>query len=225
MKTIGLIGGVSWASTMEYYKRLNTRYDVEILIHSFNFVDVLKYQKENNVEEESKLLINAAKSLERSGAEIILICSNTTNKTAHIIEREIEIPLIDIIKVTSDRIHESGYSKVGLLATNHTVDNKLYDKYLHNVDIILPTNREQQLIHNVIYRELCNNIILPDSKIEYVDIVLGLISRGAEAIILGCTEIPLLITQDDFENTRIIDTVQIHIESLGIKNAPKQILS
>jgi len=223
MKTVGLIGGVSWTSTMEYYRRLNTMFDVEVLIYSFNFEDILKYQKQNNVAAESKMLIVAAQKLESIGAEVLLICSNTTNKTADIVKKEVGVPLIDIIEVTANKIHSMNISKVGLLATTHTVSNKLYNKHLDGVEIILPVAGQQLDVHNIIYEELCNNIITIPSKMKYISTILDMCDSGAEAVILGCTEIPLLLSKDDLKdptllghliNVPIIDTIQVHIDAL-----------
>jgi len=224
MKPIGLIGGVSWTSTMEYYRRLNSNFDVEILIHSFNFADILKHQKTNNIEEESRMLITAAMGLQKAGAAVILICSNTTSKTSEIVAKCVDIPLVNVIEATAKHIHTSGFSKVGLLATTHTVNNKLYNKYLGDVEIILPTTEQQEDIHNIIYKELCNNIILMPSKMKYLYTILDMCNRGVEAVILGCTEIPLLISKDDLNDLTllgcsidvpIIDTITVHIDALG----------
>lgn len=193
-------------------------FNVEIVIYSFNFDDILKYQKINDIKAESGMLINAAKNLERSGADVILICSNTTNKTAKIVEKEIGIPIIDIIEVTCSKINNMDLSRVGLLATTYTINNKLYEKCLSGIDVILPNFEQQEQVHNIIYDELCNNIILIESKMKYMSIIVDLCYRGAEAIILGCTELPLLITKDDIKDridVPVIDTIQTHIDALG----------
>ena len=221
MKTIGLIGGVSWFSTSEYYIRMNKlmyqrlghQYSAKILLYSFNFEEILKYQLNNDSQAEANLLIEAAKKLEDAGADFILICSNTTNKTAQQIARAISIPIVDIIELTAQHICRTGLRDLGLLGTKSVMKQDFYRHVLasYGLRVTIPSDDECEIIHTIIYEELCHGIVKEDSKKAFLSIIDNLRSKGLEGIILGCTEIPILINQEDTP-VRVFDSTQIHVE-------------
>ncbi|MBT7902546.1 aspartate/glutamate racemase family protein [Candidatus Woesearchaeota archaeon] len=222
MKTIGLIGGMSWESTQEYYKLLNCGVkeklgglnSAKIILHSLNFEEIAKMQSVEDWKTLEKTMINSAQKLENAGADFVLICTNTMHKLADQVETAIKIPLIHIADATADSIKNKKITKVGLLGTKFTMEQAFYKDRLkekHGIDVVIPTDSDRQIIHDVIYNELCLGEIREDSKKEYLRIINNLVKLGAQGIVLGCTEIPSLIKQDDVNSSIIIfDTTQIH---------------
>jgi aspartate racemase len=221
MKTLGLIGGVSWVSTGEYYRRLNElvqarlgeHHSAKILLYSLDFQEILPYQKTNQTREEMQLLREIAQTLEHGGAELLLICSNTTNKTVELLKHSIRIPLISIIEATATRVASTSIHTVGLLGTKYVMSGDFYKNALRrrglNVDV--PTLLQQTEVNRIIYDELCHNIFTASSKQYLLDRIEQLAEDGAEAVILGCTELAMGLCQDDTK-TPLFDSMQIHIE-------------
>ncbi|HID42530.1 MAG TPA: aspartate/glutamate racemase family protein [Archaeoglobaceae archaeon] len=221
MKTIGLLGGMSWQSTVEYYRivnelvsqKLGKLHSAKCLLYSFDFEEIAERQRRGEWYELAGMLSNAAKNLENSGANMILICTNTMHKVADTVSDAIDVPLINIIDVTAERIKKAGLKKVGLLGTKFTMEDGFYTNRLeeNGLSPLIPEPKERDFIHSVIFNELCKGIIKEESKDRFLKIIQDLISRGAEGIILGCTEIPLLIGEEDVY-VEIFDTTRIHAE-------------
>jgi aspartate racemase len=219
MKTIGLIGGMSWQSTVEYYRiineliseKLGKLHSAKCIIYSFDFEEVAEKQREGRWDETGRLLSDAARKLEESGAMIILICTNTMHRVADTVSDSISVPLINIIDVTAEEIKAKGLKKVGLLGTKFTMEDGFYTERLgkYGINVLIPGVEEREFIHNVIFNELCKGIISTKSKKRFLEIIDGLKRKGAEGIILGCTEIPLLIRGEDI-NIGVFDTTFIH---------------
>ncbi|MGL1932115.1 MAG: aspartate/glutamate racemase family protein [Desulfotalea sp.] len=220
MKTIGMLGGMSWESTASYYKAINEGirsklgglYSAKICLYSVNFEEIEKLQHKDKWDETALILTEAAKSVEAGGADFLLICTNTMHKVADQIQTNISIPILHIADATGSKLIADGITKVGLLGTRFTMEQDFYKSRLVNnfgIKVIVPTPTEQKVVHNVIYNELCQGIIKPDSRENYLDIINKLHEQGAEAVILGCTEIALLIKQNDTE-VPIYDTTEIH---------------
>lgn len=223
MKTIGLIGGMSWESTIEYYriinelvsKRLGGLNSGKILLYSVNFQEIADLQHENKWDELTEIMIDIAQKLEKAGADVVLICTNTMHKMADEVQKSINIPLLNIIDVTAEKIKEMGLKKVGLLGTKFTMEDDFYKgrlKRKHGIDVLIPDEEGRQIVHDVIYNELCKGRIKEFSKEKFKRIIADLASKGAEGVILGCTEIPLLIKQEDCD-IPIFDTTMIHAEA------------
>ncbi|GAB6262608.1 aspartate/glutamate racemase family protein [Photobacterium sp. R1] len=220
MKTIGLLGGMSWESTASYYRlineavqsRLGGLHSAKICLYSVNFQEIEKLQHEGNWSETAKILSQAAKSVESGGADFLMICTNTMHKVVPEIESEISIPIFHIADATAQLLKQNHVAKVGLLGTRFTMAQDFYKGRLpekFGIQVIVPDADEQDVIHDVIYNELCQGIISEQSKIQYLDIINQLHARGAEAVILGCTEISLLVQQSDTKVT-LYDTTEIH---------------
>ena len=222
MKTIGLLGGMSWESTALYYKsinegikaRLGGLHSAKISLYSVNFEEIEKLQHQGNWDETSVILGNAAKSVEAGGADFLLICTNTMHKVAPEIEAGISIPILHIADATASRLLADGVKKVGLLGTRFTMEQDFYKSRLtekFGIEVLVPNDDDRTVVHDVIYKELCLGEIKPSSKQQYLDIVKRLHEQGAEAVIMGCTEITLLIGQQD-TSVPLYDTTAIHAE-------------
>ena len=220
MKTIGLIGGMSWESSSEYYKiinetvkeRLGGLNSAKCIMYSVDFEEIASLQHQGEWEELTKLMINFAQQLERAGADFIVICTNTMHKMAEEVQGSINIPLLHIADATAERIKEQGLRKPGLLGTKFTMEEDFYKQRLkekHNLDVMIPSNTDRVIIDSVIYNELCRGILKQSSKEKFKEIIRKLVSVGADGLILGCTEIPLLISQKDVE-VPLFDTTSIH---------------
>jgi aspartate racemase len=220
MKTIGLIGGMSWESSAIYYKLLNQKtneilggiHSCKCIMISVDFAEIAKLQQDGNWDELGKLMIDSAQKLEKCGADFIVLCTNTMHKLSDLIEQNINIPLLHIADVTAVSIIEAKINKVGLLGTKFTMEQdfvkgRLLD--IHNIQTIIPNETQRQLIHDIIYNELVKGIINAESRKIYQEIIADLISKGAQGIILGCTEIMLLINKTNTENI-LFDTTEIH---------------
>jgi aspartate racemase len=222
MKTIGLIGGTTWHSTIEYYKiinetvkeKLGKSHSAHCILYSIDFEDSVKKNKES-WDVIAKSYIDITKKLENAGADFLVICANTMHKIADDVEKNANIPIIHIADVTANKIIDIGLSKVGLLGTSYTMEENFYRgrlKEKFNIETILPEKNERDLINKIIIDELANGIINKSSKQKYIEIIDNLIDKKAEGIILGCTEIPLLIKKDDVD-TPIFDTTEIHAKA------------
>lgn len=223
MKTIGLIGGMSWESSLEYYRIINEQVKAKLgglhsaksLMYSLDFDQIEKLQHQGKWDELTSILIKAAQDLEKGGADFVLICTNTMHKMAEDVQDNINIPLLHLVDTTADKIKQNRLKKVGLLGTNFTMEEDFYKGRLMNkygLDVIIPNEKDRKIIHQVIYQELCLGDIKKSSKDRYIEIINKLIESGAEAVILGCTEIPLLIQQEDVK-VPLYDTTTIHAEA------------
>lgn len=223
MKTIGLIGGMSWESSLEYYRIVNETvkeklgglHSCKCLMYSVDFGVIEALQHQNKWDELTKLMIEAAQNLKHGGADFIVICTNTMHKMAPEIEHATGLNVLHIADVTGAAISKNQIQKVGLLGTRFTMEGDFYKKRLkdnYDIEVIIPEDADRQIIHDIIYNELCLGIIKDDSRQKYIDIINKLCANGAEGIILGCTEIPLLIKQSDVL-IPVYDTTKIHAES------------
>ena len=219
MKTIGLLGGMSWESTQTYYRLLNegvkTRlgglHSAKIVLYSVDFADIEALQHKGEWGATARILSDAALSLEKAGADFLVIGTNTMHKVAPEIEQAIGIPLLHIADATAQALKADGISRVGLLGTRFTMEQAFYRDRLEaaGIDVTTPDGSQRDEVHRVIYEELCRGKIKTDSRNAYLDIVSSLSSRGAQAVILGCTEIGLLIKQAD-TGVPLYDTTEIH---------------
>jgi len=222
MKTIGLIGGMSWESSLEYYRlinrgvrdRLGGQHSAKSLMISVDFAEIEQMQMEGRWDDAAAALSDCARQLERGGADFIVLCTNTMHKVAPAIQAAISLPLLHIADATAARIKAAGLSKIGLLGTRFTMEQEFYKGRLtdqYGLTVLIPEAPDREIVHRAIYDELCLGKIVDQSRAEYVRIMDDLATRGAEAIILGCTEIGLLIKPTDTA-LRLFDTTLIHAE-------------
>jgi len=222
MKTVGLLGGMSWESTVGYYQAINKGvkqslgglHSAKIVLYSVDFDPIEKLQHQGDWEGTAEILSQAAANIERAGADFLLICTNTMHKVAPQIEQNINIPLIHIADATAENLVKKGIKTVGLLGTAFTMEQDFYKERLtenYGLTVIVPEKSDREIIHHVIYKELCLGNALPASKAEYLRIIDWLASQGAEAVILGCTEIGMLVEQSDTE-IPLLDTTYIHAQ-------------
>ena len=220
MKTIGMIGGMSWESSIEYYRIINETVRTELggfhsaksMMVSVEFAEIEALQHQDRWDEAAKILIAAARSLESGGADFTIICTNTMHKLYDKIQQSVRIPLLHIADATAELIKAQGIQKIALLGTRFTMEENFYKGRLiekYGLDVIIPGSEDMENIHRIIYDELCAGIIQPDSKQKYTDIIRRLAKEGAEGIILGCTEIGLLVKQED-SPVPLFDTTEIH---------------
>jgi len=220
MKTIGLIGGMSWESSSKYYRIINETvreklgglHSAKSLMYSVDFDEIESLMQRGEWEELARLMVAAAQKLENGGADFILICTNTIHKTAEDVQKNIGVPLLHIADATAEKIKESGFDKIGLLGTRVTMEDTFYkgrliDKY--GLEVIIPEEADREIVNRVIFEELCLGIIEDFSKEQYIRIMGWLIENGAECIILGCTEIGLLVGDAD-SGVPLFDTTVIH---------------
>jgi aspartate racemase len=223
MKTIGLIGGMSWESSQEYYhvineevrKRLGGLHSAKSLMFSFDFDEIEELQHKGDWDEATRRMVEAAQNLEKGGADFVLICTNTMHKMAKDVQEGISIPLLHIADATAEAVKAKGITTIGLLGTRYTMEQDFYKGRLTDefgLEVIVPDDDERQIVHDIIYDELCLGEIKPASKTKYLQIIRHLEERGAQGVILGCTEIGLLVTQADTE-LPIFDTTRIHAEA------------
>jgi aspartate racemase len=223
MKTIGLIGGMSWESSQEYYRiineetkhRLSGLASAQSLMFSFNFAEIEELQQTGQWDEATSRMVDAGQRLERGGADFILICTNTMHKMAEQVQEGVSIPLLHIADATGKAINASGINKIGLLGTKYTMEQDFYkgrlvDKF--DLEVITPNEGDRQTVHDIIYDELCLGNIKQSSKEKYLEIIQRLEAQGAQGIILGCTEIGLLIQQNDI-TLPVFDTTRIHAKA------------
>ncbi|MDE1516046.1 MULTISPECIES: aspartate/glutamate racemase family protein [Vibrio] len=222
MKTIGMLGGMSWESTASYYKAINESvrhklgglHSAKICMYSVDFNEIERLQHQGKWAETAKILSKAASRIESGGADFLLICTNTMHKVAPEIESSISIPILHIADATAKKLVSDGIKKVGLLGTRFTMEQDFYKQRIidrFGVEVIVPNADEQTVIHDIIYNELCLGIIKQNSRNQYLKIINGLYHQGAEAIILGCTEIALLV-QQEHTDIPLYDTTAIHAE-------------
>lgn len=223
MKTIGMLGGMSWESTASYYKAINQGVksvlgglsSAKICLYSVDFSEIEKLQHAGKWDETALILTKAAQSVEAGGADFLLICTNTMHKVADEIQANISIPILHIADATAAKLVSDSITKVGLLGTRFTMEQDFYKSRLINkfgIEVVVPNDDERTVVHNVIYDELCKGILKSESKEQYLSIVNNLFEQGAEAVILGCTEIALLIQQKDTD-VPLYDTTEIHAAS------------
>lgn len=222
MKTIGLIGGMSWESSLEYYRIINEKIKQELgglhsaqsLMYSVDFEEIKNLQHEGKWDELTTIMIDAAKRLEKGGADMIVICTNTMHKMANEVQESINLPLIHIADTTAQAIKDLNLKKIALLGTKFTMEQDFYKGRLtekHGIEVIVPNDEDRDMVHKIIYNELCLGNIKESSKQEYIRIIEKMANSGAEGVILGCTEIPLLIKETDV-SIPIFDTTTIHAE-------------
>lgn len=220
MKTIGLLGGMSWESTLGYYQTINQSvkkslgglHSAKIILNSVDFAEIEKLQHQGDWAATATILKAAAKNIEAAGADFILICTNTMHKVAPEIEQAISIPLVHIADATAEHIINQGFTKIGLLGTAFTMEQDFYKGRLidnYGLTVITPDEKERKVVHDIIYQKLCLGITDKKSKAKYLDIIENLAQQGAQAIILGCTEIGLLVNQSD-STVPLFDTTSIH---------------
>ena len=220
MKIVGLIGGMSWESTVPYYRQINETvkerlgglHSARIILYSLDFHEIERLQHAGDWQAAGTLLADAARALEAAGADFLVLCTNTMHKVASAIEAAVRIPLLHIADPTADEIRSAGFSAVGLLGTRFTMEQAFYKERLqerHGLKVLVPALPDREVIHRVIYEELCLGKVANESRSEYRRIMASLVEQGAEAIILGCTEISLLIGQND-ATVPLFDTTAIH---------------
>lgn len=222
MKTIGLIGGMSWESTMPYYQAINqaTRaqlgglHSAKIILYSVDFHEIEQLQSAGQWEAAGALLAKVAQTLEKAGADVLVLCTNTMHKVASAIEAVVQIPLLHIADPTAAAIQQGGYHTVGLLGTRFTMEQDFYRERLQRqgLRVLTPNPEDRALVHRVIYEELCLGQVLPASREAYLRVIHDLTAQGAQAIILGCTEIALLVEQQHCE-VPLFDTTRLHARS------------
>lgn len=222
MKTIGMIGGMSWESTVSYYQALNEGIKAElgglhsakICLYSVDFSEIENLQHQGKWDETAVILSKAAQSVEAGGADCLLICTNTMHKVAPQIEEQITIPILHIADATAEQLLSDGVTKVGLLGTRFTMEQDFYKRRLvdkFGVEVLVPNEDDRDVIHTVIYSELCQGVVSAESRERYLEVVDRLSSQGAQAVILGCTEIALLINQQHTD-IPLYDTTKIHAD-------------
>jgi aspartate racemase len=223
MKTIGMLGGMSWESTAHYYqalnqgvkKRLGGHHSAEILMRSVDFSSVAEKQEQGDWQGLGESLAKEAKSLEVAGADFVLICTNTMHKVAPEIQQSLNIPILHIADVTAKALAQSGVTKVGLLGTAFTMEQEFYKQRLvdnFGIEVVVPNGVQRKLVHDVIYQELVHGIVNSVSKSDFLVVIDDLRERGVEAVILGCTEIAMLVQQQDTV-VPLFDTTELHAQA------------
>jgi len=226
MKTIGLLGGMSWESTEHYYRLINegTRdalgglHSAPIAMFSVDFQEIEALQNAGNWDAMAEILAKRATQIEAAGAELLLICTNTMHKVADEVSAAINIPLLHIADATAATIKSSGAKTVGLLGTKFTMEQNFYKGRLesHGLEVVVPSAADRDIVHRIIYEELCRGQIKAESRVEYLRIIDDLSARGAEAVIAGCTEIGLLVKQEH-TTVQIFDTTVIHAQQAVVE--------
>lgn len=221
MRLLGVLGGMSWTSTAEYYRLLNEGvsrqlgglHSARLLLHSVDFAPVAQMQHEGDWDGAARVLVEAARGLDRAGAEGLLLATNTMHKVADRLESEVGIPLWHIGDATARRLRAAGHRRVGLLATAFTMEQDFYTGRLqsHGLEVLVPDGQGRADVHRIIYDELCQGVVREESRSRYREVMAGLAARGAEAVVLGCTEITLLVGGDD-ATVPLFDTTAIHVE-------------
>lgn len=219
MKTIGMIGGMSWESSIEYYRLVNEEvkrqlgglHSAQCLMYSVDFEEIERYQHQGDWQRATDVMIDAAQRLERGGADFVVICTNTMHKMADEVQAAIHIPLLHIVDATAKAVLSKGIHKVGLLGTRFTMEGDFYGGRLktHGLEVVIPDFPDREIVHRIIYQELVLGKIQTSSRDEFQRIIQTLQQKGAEAIVLGCTEIGLLVKQED-NLLPVIDTTVVH---------------
>ena len=223
MKTIGLLGGMSWESTVPYYQtinrvvgaRLGGLHSARIVLFSVDFQEIEQLQHADRWDEAAEILIRAARALERAGADFLVLATNTMHKVAPEITRAVPLPLLHIADATAERIKAARLDRMGLIATRFTMEQDFYRGRLeqtHGLQVLVPPREDREIVHRVIYDELCRGIVREESRAQYRRIVADLVRAGAGGVILGCTEITLLFRPTD-ASVPVFDTTEIHAEA------------
>ena len=222
MRRIGLLGGMSWESSAEYYRLLNVLVrerlgglaSAECLLYSVNFAEIEAMQVEGRWEDAGARLAAAARSLEAGGADLVVLCTNTMHKVADTVAEALTVPLLHLGDTTAHAVRRAGLSTVGLLGTAFTMEQVFYRDRLasHDLTVLVPDADDRALVHRVIYEELCLGVVRPESRAAYVAVIDRLAAAGAEGVVLGCTEIELLIGQDDVD-LPVFPTTRLHVEA------------
>lgn len=225
MKTIGLIGGMSWESTVTYYQLINETVKRElgglhsgkILLYSVDFAEIEEYQAKGQWDKSAQVLVDVAVRLEQAGADFVVICTNTMHKVAPQIQEKIHIPIVHIAEATAEALKEAGITKVGLLGTKYTMTQDFYKEKLiaAGIEVVIPDAAGVEIVNDVIYQELCLGIIREESRQKFLEIIEQLGHNGVQGVILGCTEIGLLVKQEDTAMP-VFDTTQIHGEKAAM---------
>ena len=221
MKTIGLIGGMSWESTVTYYKIINEQvnaalggyHSAKLLLYNVDFAEVEAAQRQEDWTEVGVLLADAAQRLERAGAEMVFLCTNTMHKSCAQIEQAITVPFIHIADATADALLAKGYTRIALLGTRYTMEQAFIKQRLvaRGIQVDIPNDAERAMIHSVIFDELCFGKTVAQSRKAYVDVITRMAAEGAQAVVLGCTEIGMLVSQADTP-VPLVDTTVVHAE-------------
>ncbi len=223
MKTIGLIGGMSWESTLEYYriinestkKKLGGDHSAEVLIYSFDFYDIVNLQEQGDWKRLEDMIVDVGKGLKEAGSDFLLICANTMNKMADQTQKRVGLPVLHIGDATAEVIKERSMGTVGLIGTKYVMEGDFYRRRMkekHGIEVLIPKDEKRDQVHDIIYNELCKGEVKNRSKNALLKMLRELVDRGAEGIILGCTEIPLYITRDDVD-IPLFNTTAIHAEA------------
>lgn len=223
MKTIGLIGGMSWESSVEYYRLINLAvreklgglHSARSVMVSVDFSEVEEMQRENRWDEATQVMVAAARQVEQAGADFVLICTNTMHRMADEVQQAIQIPLLHIADATGQVVCSQGIRRIGLLGTRYTMEENFYRGRLverFGLQVLVPDRAAREAVHRVIYEELCLGLTLEDSRREFQNILSQLVSAGAEGVILGCTEIGLLVHAED-SSVPLFDTTRIHAQA------------
>jgi len=225
VKTIGLIGGMSWESTVPYYRlvneavkqRLGGLHSARLILYSVDFHDVEELQRTDRWDEAGRMLADVARTLERAGAELLALCANTMHKVAPAIEAAVDVPLLHVVEPTAEAVRRAGFSRVGLLGTRFTMEQGFYRDRLrdrHGLDVLIPDEGDRAALHRIIYEELCVGVVRDASRQTYRAAIERLALRGAQAVILGCTEISMLVGPAD-SSLPLFDTTTIHAHSIA----------
>jgi len=219
---IGLVGGMSWESTAEYYRLLNELvrerdgglHSAECVLWSVDFAPVERLQAEGRWHEAGELLADAARRVQAAGAEVVLLCTNTMHKVADAVEAALDVPLLHLVDATADAVRRAGITTVGLLGTRFTMEDGFYTDRMarHGLRVLTPGPADRALVHRVVYEELCLGVVREESRAAYVEVVRRLAADGAEAVVLGCTEIELLLRQGDVE-VPLLASTRLHVEA------------
>ena len=226
MKTVGLLGGMSWESTVPYYQtinrvvgeRLGGLHSAKVVMYSVDFHDIEQLQHAARWTEAGEILVTAARAVQRAGAEFLILCTNTMHKVAPQIEAAVDLPLLHIADATATRVKAAGLRRMGLLGTKFTMEEDFYRGRLerrHGIEVLVPPAEQRAMVHRVIYEELCRGRVMEDSRQRYRRAVCDLVQQGAEGVILGCTEIGLLLGPQDAD-VPLFDTAQIHAEEAAL---------
>lgn len=220
MKTIGLIGGMSWESTVPYYRiinetvraRLGGLHSAKLVLYSVDFHEIEQLQHSGAWDEAGRMLAQAGRSLQAAGADFLVLCTNTMHKVADAIESTVSIPLFHIADPTAHEVRQAGLTKIGLLGTRFTMEQEFYRGRLrdrHHLDVLIPDDADREVVHRVIYEELVLGLVRDESRADYRRIIRRLVSQGAQGVILGCTEISMLVGPSD-SPVPLFDTTSIH---------------
>jgi aspartate racemase len=222
VKTIGLIGGMSWESSLEYYRLLNELvrerlgglHSAECVMHSVDFAAIEAMQVEGRWDDAGQRLADVAQGLEAAGADFLVLCTNTMHKVADAIEKAASLPLLHLGDTTAAAVLQAEVRRVGLLGTRFTMEQEFYRDRLssHGLEVIVPTSEDRDVVHRVIYDELCLGVVRPESRRAYQEVIGRLVDRGAEGVVLGCTEIELLIGQEHVD-VPVFPTTRLHVEA------------